>query len=97
MTAADYYIFGVGFGASDVRYIGWMRKSLQDMSEQIHADLTSVAGSAASAIAEAARGDAKLSIFEIESVRTAEDARDATCFWHQYFRSLGLDVIADQR
>ena|SRR5690606_22439630 len=91
MTVANYAIFGIGLGASDVRYIGWVRRSLQDVGEQVRG-----LADTSSPLAEAARNNAKVSIFEIESVSTAEDARDATSFWHEYFRSLGLDVAMEQ-
>lgn len=95
MSSADYHIFGVGLGTDDLHYIGWTQKSLSEEKEQIFSDM---AGSKSHHIAhwvEQARDCGKISIFEIESARSMEDAKDSALFWCEYYRWLGLDVVTD--
>jgi hypothetical protein len=92
MARADYHVFGLGLGADDLRYVGWTKRSLSDEQEQIFSDLLrSSARDIANWVAEGIdRG--KISIFEIESALSIEDARNAAISLCRYFRSLGLEV-----
>lgn len=94
MTNHNYQVFGIGVGSSDLRYIGWTEKSLNEVQDQLIADLMKRTDGLPTWV-EALRGGAKPDIFEIESVSTAEDARGSAFFWRRYFRSLGLDLPSD--
>jgi hypothetical protein len=97
MANAIYHVFGAGSAtAEDLRYIGWTQKSLSEDKEQIVSDLVqSGCNAIANWVGEVVRGGT-ISIFEIESASSAEDAKDAATFWGLYFRSLGLEVITDR-
>jgi hypothetical protein len=93
MARADCHVFGLGMGADDLHYVGWTRRSLSEEQEQIFSDLVRNGGrDIANWIAEAI-DCGKISIFEIESAPSIEDARDAAISLCRYFRSLGLDVM----
>lgn len=97
MTCSDYHIFGIGVGSDDLCYIGWTQKSIDeaqereaivsDLVEEGRLDLTQ-------SIVEVRHGDT-ISIFEIESVSSINDARNSVMFWRRYYRALGLDVLVD--
>lgn len=92
MDTTGYHVFGIGLGTEDLRYIGWTQRSVDDEREQIFSEL--LAGSSrdlARWVGEAIELG-RLSIFEIESARSAEAARDSATGLCVYFRSLGLDV-----
>ncbi len=94
MKSAHYYIFGVGSGPDDLHYIGWTQKSLSEEKEQIFSNLAdSSSHDIARWVKEALYCD-KISIFEIETAPSMEDAKDSVMFWCQYYHSLGLDVVA---
>jgi len=95
MANVNYHVFGVGFGTADLRYIGWTQKSLSEEEEQIVSDLVNSRGNNT----ENRVAGGKISIIEIESAPSVEDAEDSATFWCRYFRSLGLDVdvITDHR
>ena len=80
-------------GADALHYIGRTQKSLGEERDEIFSD---VAGSGDQDIAqwlEQALRTRQISLFEIESVPSAEDAKDcALCLCH-YYRSLGLVVL----
>ena len=94
---AQYSIYGIGAGSDDLHYIGWTQKSLCNESAQIFSDLReSGSGDIASWVTQAVDGG-KISIFEIESAPSKEDATDSVMFWCEYYRWLGLDVVTDHR
>lgn len=86
----DYHVFGMGKGESDLHYIGWTTKPLND-ADLVCSSLATPGNDVAHWI-ESARCHGQLSIFEIESVQSPEAANDSVAFWCQYFRSLGLNV-----
>ncbi|UXY16195.1 hypothetical protein N8I74_04015 [Chitiniphilus purpureus] len=92
MASADYHVFGLGSSPDDLHYIGWTQRRLGDEQEQIFSDVAQD-GEIAHWL-EAARRAGPVSLFEIESARSVEDARDSALFWRQYYHSLGLDVVA---
>jgi hypothetical protein len=93
MANVNYHVFGIGSGtAEDLRYIGWTQKSLSEEKKQIVSDLVQ---SSCNCIRSWVGDGGAISIFEIESASSVEDAKDAATFWCRYFRSLGLDVITD--
>jgi hypothetical protein len=94
MDTGNYYVFGVGSGADDLQYIGWTEKSPGQEPQQIYSDL---AGSGRDDVARwvtQALDSGAIDIFEIETARSAEDARESAQFWGDYYRWLGLDVKA---
>ena len=94
MARADYHVFGLGSSADDLHYVGWTRRSLSEEQELIFADLARNGGrDIANWIAQAMECG-KISIFEIESAPSTEDACNAAVSLCQYFNSLGLDVMA---
>jgi hypothetical protein len=93
MARADYHVYGLGSGADDLRYVGWTQRSLSDEQEQIFSDLLRSSGRDIASWVEDAIERGKISIFEIESHPSVEDARNAAISLCRYFRSLGLDVI----
>jgi len=93
MARAGYHVFGLGSGPDDLHYVGWTRRSLDDEQEQIFRDLLrNSARDIANWIADAIDRN-KISIFEIESAFSIEDAMNSAVSLCRYFRSLGLDVI----
>ena len=93
MATAGYHVFGLGSGPDDLHYVGWTQRSLSDEQEQIFCDLVrSSARDIANWIADAIDRN-KISIFEIESAFSIEDAMNAAISLCRYFRSLGLDVM----
>ena len=95
MLSANYHIFGIGLGADDLHYIGWTQKSLSEQKEKIFCDLAESSTHDIAHWVEEALHCGKISIFEIESTRSMENAKDSAMFWCQYYRSLGLDVVMD--
>jgi len=95
MDTANYHIFGVGSGSDDLYYIGWTEKSPDKEPARIYSDLAgSTRGDIASWFRQAVN-TGKIDIFEIETARSAEDAKDSALFWWGYYRWLGLDVVTD--
>ena len=92
MARADYHVYGLGSGADDLRYVGWTQRSLSDEQEQIFSDLARGSGREIANWIEDAIDRGRISIFEIESASSIEDARNAAISLCRYFRSLGLDV-----
>jgi len=95
MENAHYHIFGVGVDAGDLRYIGWTEKSVNEEKEEIFSELAQKGIRDLAHWAKEALHGGKLSIFEIESAPSAEDARNSAAFWCRYYHSLGLNVFTD--
>jgi hypothetical protein len=95
MVNANYHIFGLGLGIDDLHYIGWTQKSLSEEPEQIYSHLAENSSRDIAHWVKAALHCGKISIFEIESVPSMEDAKDSALSWCRYFCSLGLDVVTD--
>jgi hypothetical protein len=94
MSIADYHIFGIGVGAEDLRYIGWTQSSIDQDKERILSDLMEGAHPGVTPVVKALHGGT-VSIFEIESVSSMDDARSSVAFWRTYYRALGLEVLVD--
>lgn len=94
MTIVDYHIFGIGVGADDLRYIGWTQASIDEDKERIVSSLMQDGRLDLTPVAEALHGGT-VSIFEIESVSSMNDAMSSVTFWRTYYRALGLDVLVD--
>lgn len=93
MASAGYHVFGLGSGPDDLRYVGWTQRSLSDEQEQVFCDLVKSSGrDIANWVADAIDRN-KISIFEIESAFSIEDAMNSAISLCRYFRSLGLDVM----
>lgn len=95
MENVNFRIFGLGLGSDDLRYIGWTQKSLNEEREQISASLVERGSCDVAHWVKDALCGGEISIFEIESMPSVEDAKDAVSFWCQYYRSLGLNVASD--
>lgn len=96
MAGANYYIYGLGANSDDLHYIGWTEKSIGEQPDLIFSDLLKSSSNAiANWVKDAVHGG-KISIFEIESAPSVEDAKDSAMFWCEYYRWLGLDVITDR-
>lgn len=92
MARAEFHVFGLGWGADDLRYVGWTRRSLDNEQEQIFTDMVASGGrDIANWVAEGLRRG-KMSLFEIQSAPSLEEARTAADSLCRYFKSLGLDV-----
>ena len=85
----------MGLGMDHLHYIGWTQRSLSD-EKDIFSDLTKSGGHDIAQWVEQAVGCGKISIFEIESAPSMEDAKDSAQFWCQYYRMLGAEVITDR-
>jgi hypothetical protein len=92
MTNANFNIFGME--TDHLHYIGWTQRALSDARE-ILSDLTKCSSQDVAHWAEQAGQGGNLSIFEIESAPSAEDARDTVQFWCQYYGMLGAKVVTD--
>jgi hypothetical protein len=92
MARADYHVYGLGSGADDLRYVGWTQRSLSDEQQQIFSDLLRSSTRDIANWVEDAIDRGQISIFEIESALSIEDARNSAISLCRYFRSLGLDV-----
>jgi hypothetical protein len=93
MARAGYHVFGLGSGPDDLHYVGWTHRSLSDERDKIFCDLVrSGARDIANWIADAIDRN-RISIFEIESAFSVEDAMSSAISLCRYFRSLGLDVL----
>src|SRR5690349_12863294 len=93
MARTGYHVFGLGSGPDDLRYVGWTQRSLSDEPEQVFSDLLmGGAREIANWVADAIDRN-RISIFEIESAFSIEDAKNAAASLCRYFRSLGLDVM----
>ena len=90
---SDCHVFGLGLGADDLRYVGWTQRSLSDEQEKIFSDLLRSSARDIASWVEDAIERGKISIFEIESALSIEDARSSAISLCRYFRSLGLDVL----
>jgi hypothetical protein len=96
-ASIQYSIYGIGAGSDDLHYIGWTQKSLSDEKDQIFSDLRERGSHDVSDwVAQAVHGG-KISIFEIESAPSPDEATDSVMFWCEYYRWLGLDVVTDHR
>lgn len=92
MTNAIYHVFGLGLGNDDIRYVGWTQRSVDEEEDQIVSDLVnSGLDDVARWVGEAADG-ARISVFEIESAPSIEDARNCAIYWCQCLDWLGLHV-----
>jgi hypothetical protein len=93
MDNVNYHVFGAGLSDNDLRYIGWTERAVDEERERI------VSLPAWRAVQDPAGGGSGLpdagsvSIFEIESAMSIEEATNAVTYWCQYFRSLGLNII----
>jgi hypothetical protein len=94
MNTRNYYVFGLGSGADDLHYIGWTEKSPAQQQQQIYSDLAGNGRDDVARWVTQALDTGAIDIFEIETARTAEDAREGAQFWGDYYRWLGLDVKA---
>lgn len=95
MKYSNFHIFGVGEDTSDLRYIGWTEKSINEEKENIFSELTQIRRRDVAHWVQEARNGRGLSIFEIETTSSADDARRSVIFWCRYYQSLGLDVVTD--
>ncbi len=95
MANASYHVFGVGLGTQDLHYIGWTKKSVSDEQEQIVSELQHSSNNDIARWVEKARQGGNISVFEIESAPSMEEAKNSAAFLRQYFHSLGLNVISD--
>lgn len=95
MADASYHVFGLGLGTQDLHYIGWTQKSVHDQHDQIVSDLQHGNNNDIAHWVENARQHGDINVFEIESARSMEEAKNSVAFLRRYFHSLGLDVISD--
>ena len=90
MTHASFSIFAMG--TDQLHYIGWTHRSLSD-EQDILSDLAHSGSGGVAHWVEQASQSGKINIFEIDSARTADDARDTVQFWCQYYGMLGAKVV----
>lgn len=95
MADINYYIFGVGLTTDDLFYIGWTQRSPEKDKAKIISELVERGHNEIFIRLGGGACDERLSIFELETVGSVEDAADSATFWCQYYRSIGLDVITD--
>jgi hypothetical protein len=93
MSNANFNIYGMGLGSDHLHYIGWTQRPLCE-EQFILSDLVRDRSRAIARWVEQAGID-RLSIFEIESAASLEDARDTVQFWCQYYSMLGAQVMSD--
>ncbi|QYF93480.1 hypothetical protein KY495_22915 [Massilia sp. PAMC28688] len=94
MMNRDFLVFGMGMGADHLHYIGCTERALGDQAG-IVSDLTnSSRGDIAQWVRQAGDSGA-ISIFEIESAPSLENARESAQFWCQYYKLLGARVVSD--
>ncbi|KAB8061466.1 hypothetical protein GCN74_05210 [Janthinobacterium sp. FT14W] len=93
MNNGNFLIFGMGVGTDHLGYIGWTQRTLGD-EEDIISDLKKDSGAAITQWMEQAAGSDKITIFEIDSAPSLENARDTVQFWCQYYGMLGAKVLA---
>jgi hypothetical protein len=82
----------VGLGADDLCCVGWTQRSLSDEQEEIFSDLLASIGRDLARRVRDALGCGQVSLFEIESAASIDDAKSGAISLCRYFRSLGLDV-----
>jgi hypothetical protein len=90
MTNGNFNIFGMA--TDHLHYIGWTKRALSDEREILSDLATTCCRDVAQWVAQAG---GKLSIFEIDSAPSAEDAKDTVQFWCQYYGMLGAKVVTD--
>jgi hypothetical protein len=96
MARAEFHVFGLGWGADDLRYVGWTRRSPTDEAAQIFTDLVAGGGrDIAHWIAEGLRRGI-VNLFELESAPSPEEASATADSLCRYFNSLGLEVATVQ-
>lgn len=92
MANSDYCVFGLGLGPDDLCYIGWTRRSVVEEKDQICGDLVKGSCNGMAHWFASAIECGSISIFEIESAPSMEEAKDCADSLRQYFRSLGLEL-----
>jgi hypothetical protein len=96
MQAANYHVYGIGRGINDVRYVGWTPKSVSGEQDEIFSELAQGGSRDIVHWVRDALDRGEISIFEIESAPSADEARDCAMYWRDCFRWLGLDVASDR-
>jgi hypothetical protein len=94
MARDHYHIFGLGLGTDDLRWVGWTHRSLTEEQAQILSDLLAHGDRDIANWVTDAVDRGTVSMFEIESASSREEARDQAISLCRYFESLGLTVQA---
>lgn len=94
MTDANFHVFGMGRGIHDLHYIGWTERPLCD-EQDIFSDLAKNSSEDIAHWVEGCVDCGQISIFEIESAPSVQDAKDTVQFWCQYYGMLGARVVSD--
>jgi len=92
VATENYHVFGLGLGTDDLRYIGWTQRCVDQEIQQILCDLMDSNGAAIANSIGASADRASISLFEIESVPSREEAVTSAMGLCVYLNSLGLDV-----
>src|ERR1700710_1936456 len=95
MAMESCRVFGAGRGANDLCFIGWTRRSLESETDQIFLDL--VASNCPAVVRWMRSGVRRqeIDLFGIEPATSIQDAKCTAAILGRYFRSLGLEVTAD--